>query len=91
MANLKESQKRQFEYLTKILGAIQEGCFDEDSHNFIDTEDFKDSDKLTDFIYAVGSIVPARVYNEITGDDVNYLDFNHIVNKLCFQNMHTND
>lgn len=59
--------------------------FREDSDNFIDKEEFKDSNNLTEFIHCLANVIPTIMYNNLTGSDLNTLDFNHIANKLCFQ------
>ena len=39
----------------------------------------------TAFFHALANIVPTLFYNQLTGSDVNSLEFNHIANKLVFQ------
>ena len=86
MAKLTERQQRQLQYTTKLLGAIQEGCFDEEAPNKIDLKDFNDEEKLTDFIHALANCVPNQIFGKLKGSEVNNLEFNHIANRLCFQN-----
>lgn len=86
MPKLNERQERQLQYLIKVLSAIQEGCFEEDSENYIDKNDFKNPEALTDFIHVMANGVPSKIYSEITGDEKNHLDFNHLANKLVFKN-----
>lgn len=80
-----ESQKRQIKYMTKVLSAIQEGCFDEEAENPIDLQEFDDPKKLTEFIHVIANALPNQLYGQLTGARVNNLEFNHIANKLCFQ------
>lgn len=76
--------EKQFEFAVKVLSAIQT-CFDEESDNFIPKEELMEGNNLTHFIHALANIAPAMAYNQITGEDLNSLDFNHVANKLCFQ------
>lgn len=76
--------EKEHEFAMKIYGAIQ-SCFDEDSDNFIPKEDLLEGDNLTIFFHALANIAPGMCYNQITREDVDALEFNHIANKLCFQ------
>ena len=84
---LSKRQENQIQYLSKILAAIQDGVFEEESNNHIDIKDFGDSDKLKDFIHVIATAVPCQIYGQITGDDKNHLEFNHLANQLCFENL----
>jgi len=77
-------EDKQNQYTIKLLSAIQ-GVFDQDNDNFIGMDELKESDNLTHFFHALANMAPNYVYNEITGDDLNNLDFNHVANKLVFQ------
>lgn len=70
------------EFTIKILEVINE-IFDEDSDHFTEIK----PSELTDFIHALANVVPTIIYEKITGETVNMLEFNHIANRLCFQNM----
>lgn len=70
------------EYSLKILGALNE-IFDENSEHYID--DKFDGNNLTHLIHALANVAPNVVYRQLTGEEINNLDFNHIANKLCFQ------
>lgn len=74
--------KKQTEYTVKILAKIQE-LFDE-SKDFM--EELEVENNATDFIHALANIVPTSVYGTLTKKDISLLDFNHIANRLCFQN-----
>ena len=73
------------QYQMKILGALQDGLFEEDSSNFIDTQELHEGDNATHFLHALANTVPSSFYQQFTGEKTNNLDFNHIANKLCFQ------
>lgn len=76
------SNAKQVEYTTKLLSKIQE-IFEEDEQF---RNELEESNNATDFIHALANIVPASVYGNLTNQDISLIDFNHIANKLCFQN-----
>lgn len=79
--------KQSLEFSAKLYSQIIE-VFEEDSSNYIDLKELKKSeDGLTDFFHALANMIPTVLYNRLTGSDVNHLEFNHIANRLCFQNM----
>lgn len=53
--------------------------FDENSEHYVGN--IKDED-LTDFFYALMCTVPNRIYNKITGEDLDMLDSIATANKL---------
>lgn len=67
-------------YAATILSALSE-VLDEQ----IDLKELEEGDNLTDFFHALSNLVPNSVYNSITGENINILQFNHIANSLCFQ------
>jgi hypothetical protein len=78
--------KKELEYAILIQSAISD-VFEEDSDNYIDTEELEEGDNLTHFFHALANIVPTNIYNRITGNEDNQLKFNHTANLLCFQYM----
>ena len=82
--------EKYLQYAAQISGAIGE-MFNEDSEWQIDQEELQEGDNLTHFIHALANIAPAHIYNKITSDDKNHLEFNHIANQLCFQYMNKAD
>ncbi len=66
------------EYAVKILDKVQELLQDE-------IEEISEGTNATDFIHALANTVPNIVYNKLTGDDKNNLEFNHFANNLVFQ------
>jgi hypothetical protein len=79
-----EEKEKTVEYAEKIIQALG-SLFEENSDYFISQEELLEEDNLTHFFHALGNMVPANFYSQITGEDINILDFNHIANKLCFQ------
>lgn len=70
--------------MTKLVSAVLK-VFDEDGDFFIDKNDFDDDDNGTLFMHALSNLVPHFLYEQLTGDKVDALEFNHIANKLCFK------
>jgi len=77
-------REKKIEYATKLLGAIG-SMFEEGNEWEIDQEELGEGDNLTEFFHALANIVPTHLYNELTGDNKDQLEFNHLANKLCFQ------
>ncbi|MEL3904433.1 MAG: hypothetical protein P1P63_04910 [Treponemataceae bacterium] len=60
--------------------------FDKDSEDFsYDLEQLSNDGELTEFFFALACVVPAILFNNITEQDKDYLQFNHLANQLCFQ------
>lgn len=76
-------------YAAVLSGVIAEAIEGEDP--VIDKEELLSDDNLTHFIHALANGMPTAVYNSLTGDQANQLEFNHIANKLCFQFMNIKD
>ena len=75
-------------FAPKIVHLYSE-LFDEDSEHYLGDE-IKEED-LTGFFHALTTVAPNHLFNKITGDDKNNLEFNHIANQLCFQFMNSVD
>ena len=82
--------EKHLQYAAMLSGKIAE-IFDEDSEYHIDQKELQDSDNLTHFFHALANIMPNHLFNKITGDDKNNLEFNHIANQLVFQYSKKND
>ena len=78
--------EKYLQYAAIITGAIG-SMFEEDSEWAVDQEELMEGDNLTHFIHALANVVPAHVFNNLTGDRKNHLEFNHVANQLCFQYM----
>lgn len=70
-----------------ILSSQFSEIFDTDHANSIDLEDFEESENIKAFIHALASLLPCSIYNRLTGDNKNHLEFNHLANQLCFEYM----
>lgn len=80
---MKHSEK-ELQYAVKLGGKIAE-IFDDESEFHIDKEELGEGDNLTHFFHALANVMPTHIYNKITGDNKNHLEFNHIANQLVFQ------
>ena len=76
--------EKQLQYAAMLSGKIAE-IFDEESEYHIDQKELQEGDNLTHFFHALANIMPNHLYNKITGDVKNNLEFNHIANQLVFQ------
>lgn len=78
--------EKHLQYAAMLSGKIAE-LFDEDSESdfHIDQQELQEGDNLTHFFHALANIMPTHLFNKITGDDKNDLEFNHIANQLVFQ------
>lgn len=79
-----QSTEKWIEYAVKIQQAVME-LFDEENTYHIDIKELEKSANATAFIHALATVIPARFYNQFTGDNVDFLEFNHIANSLCFK------
>lgn len=79
------SHTKQEEYTVKILEKLQL-LFDTDADNGIDVHELEDNENASAFFHAIANLAPTVVYNKLTQKQVGTLDFNHIANRLCFQN-----
>lgn len=80
-------QTKDQEYTVKILSQIQQLFNDPDCENHIDLQDFSNDKNLKYFLYALSCVVPSVVYGQLSGDEKNYLEHNHVANQLCFEYM----
>lgn len=83
---LTESQERQLIYLEKITGAFNE-MFDPESKHYLGVEQISEDPNFTDFLHVLANVAPTQIFNKLTGMNMNYLQFNHQANQLCFQFM----
>lgn len=76
-------------FTTKILAALAETLFNEDSELRLEEDDLQTSDDIKHFFYALGAVVPAVIFDDMVESDEgqNALEMNQLVNKLCFQFM----
>ena len=72
------------EYAVKLISKIQE-LFNEEDDNFINVEEFNERGNANSFFHALATLMPLVVFNHLTNDHKNNLEFNHIANQLCFE------
>lgn len=77
-----KDEEKTTEYAAKLLTIVHEAINDEDSENHIS---IKEKD-LNSFFYALTTVMPSFLYKNITGEDKDPLEFNHITNRLVFEN-----
>lgn len=73
-------------YAMLIKGKIMELFNEEEGTFHIDMEELNEDNNATHFIHAL-SCACAMVHNDLTGKEMNWLQFNHLANQLCFQYM----
>jgi len=76
----KEDEK--WAYYSVIISRCLSQLFDKESEYYVD---IKNDTDFTQFIYVLSVSVPANLYNKLTKENVNHLEFNHISNHLVFQ------
>lgn len=74
---------RHKEYFTKLLCGLQDIINNPENENHIDlTEEDTDA---TDFMYALGVMLPTYVYNSLSDEKNSMLDQNQMLNSLIMQ------
>ena len=81
---MKEKMTQEEIFASKLIAHMGE-LFEVDSNNSIDVKELQEGDRLTIFMHCMANVVPTYLYQELTGEQVSMLDFNHIANKLIFQ------
>ncbi len=76
----KSEEKLLNEYGAKVIQALLT-IFDEESEYYID----KSSSDLTILFHAISTTAPNVLFNRLTGDNKNNLEFNQLMNQLVFQ------
>lgn len=74
--------EKHMEYTELILNKLGE-LFEENEELM---QELSEGNNATEFIHALGNMSPTHFYNQITSESVQILEFNHIANRLCFQN-----
>lgn len=82
---MKTNRSKQEEYTLKILDNLQL-LFEESNENRIELTDLEDNINAADFFHSLANLAPTVVYSKLTQKDIGTLDFNHIANRLCFEN-----
>jgi hypothetical protein len=70
------------QYTALILTKLGE-LFEEDAELM---EELGEGSSATEFIHALANMAPTHFYNELTSQNLQILEFNHLANRLCFQN-----
>ncbi|WP_435135780.1 hypothetical protein [Formosa sp. A9] len=82
-----ENSKTIIQYAQNISKALLDAISDEDHSNHFKLDD----EELTEFFHALATVAPTEIYNYLTDDNKNHLEFNHLANQLCFQFMNKKD
>lgn len=77
--------EKQIEYAAKLNDQIAEMFNNEDCDNYIDKTEFQDEKNLKDFVHAFANFTCCNLFNKLTGNDKNLLEFNQIANQLVFE------
>jgi len=83
---MENNKTKQEEYTIKILDQLQQ-LFEESNENRIEIKELEDNSNASDFFHALANLAPTVVYSKLTEKEIGTLDFNHIANRLCFQNV----
>lgn len=83
---MKKDKAKYLQYAALLTAAIAD-LLDNDSVSefHIDSSELEEGDNLTQFFHALANLMPTMLFNNITGNDKNHLEFNHIANQLVFQ------
>lgn len=76
--------EKEYQYAVKLNDQIV-AMFNEDSENYINIDELEDEENATAFLHALANVMPTRLFNKLTNNDKNLLEFNHIANQLVFQ------
>jgi len=87
---MENNKTKQEEYTIKILDQLQH-LFDEANENRIDIKELEDNTNAADFFHSLANLAPTVVYSKLTEKEIGTLDFNHIANRLCFQNAYVKE
>lgn len=72
----------QIQFYAKVLAALQE-LFNPESEHHIPIIEIKENTE--DFMHVLATAAPMKVYKELTKEDIDPLEFNHIANRLVVQ------
>lgn len=51
----------------------------------IELEDLADPAKVKMLLHVISTVYPNHLYNRLTEDDINNLEYNQLANRLCFE------
>lgn len=75
------------QYAVKISAQIQEMFQEDECNNPISLEELSEGENAKEFIHALANVVPTQVFNRLTNDNKNWLEFNHIANQIIVEKM----
>jgi len=78
---MNDKQQKVLDYTTVLLKKFQEAS----EEGEIDLEELGEGDTLNLLFHALANVMPCLAINELTGNEYDLLEFNHIANKLIFQ------
>lgn len=80
---------KNIEYANQIAISIKNLFIENEEErivNNIDFEELKEEDNLTEFF--IGYLKAGTlIFNDFTGEDKNHLEFTHLLNQLCVQDL----
>ena len=71
-------------YATQIKRQVDEILTGDESVNAIDLEELGENNNAAHFFHAF-TVVGCLYYKQFTRGEIDYLEFNHVANRLCFQ------
>ena len=80
MANSAENPKY-LEYAALIQRAVAEAIENDEQVK----EELMVEENFKHFLHAFSTVVPCHLFNSVSADKKNHLEFNHIANHLCFE------
>ncbi len=78
--------KKAEQYSAQILTHLLEMFTDAECRNTIPLKELQDSDNLKCYLHSL-TVVSTMLYNRLTGDEKNWIEFNHLANSLCVEFM----
>lgn len=84
MSKKTQQQEKWMQYAAIISSQIND-MFQPESENHIDLKDLSEGDNVKHFFHALATVVPGMLFNKLTKDDKNNLEFNHVANHLVFE------
>lgn len=73
------------QYSAKINAQIGEMLANEDSDNYIGIKELVEGENLKEFFHALATVAPCFIFNKMTNENKNHIEFNHVANLLCFE------
>lgn len=81
---MKKRETKEMYYAALIYDQIMKLFNDEECDNHMDLSELSEENNATCFVHAL-SCASAFFYKELTGEDCDYLEFNHVANRLIHQ------